>query len=214
MSSQSIRVKHRAPRARRFSRCLDILLRPVTLTPVPLADARLAEATALPVVDALPSMDLPAGHMPQRPYDAAPGALAFQPRDRVVVTAEREFCTGRRGSIEQVVSWRPSRQFGVAVEGFPGLSWFDASELAHEPATADDEPTLVIDAVDDLPLMGCARRGAPEVTVHARASRYDGRHGYVVEPDEEGGYEVALPGVPRPVHFEASEVEFAAAGAR
>ena len=36
----------------------------------------------------------------------------------------------------------------------------------------------------------------PEVTVHAAASRYDGEHGYVFELDEEGGFEIALPGLP------------------
>lgn len=53
-----------------------------------------------------------------------------------------------------------------------------------------------------------------EVTVHAISSHYDGRHGHVVERDEEGGFEVELPGVPRPLHFEVSELEFSSAVAR
>lgn len=54
-----------------------------------------------------------------------------------------------------------------------------------------------------------AERG--KVTIHAAGCDYDGCTGCVVMPDEEGGYEVQLPGVDHWVHFERSEVEFAVA---
>jgi hypothetical protein len=53
-----------------------------------------------------------------------------------------------------------------------------------------------------------------EVMVRSRRSQYNGRIGHVVERDEEGGFEVNLPGVARLLHFEASEIEFRAAVAR
>ena len=56
-----------------------------------------------------------------------------------------------------------------------------------------------------------AERG--RVTIHAPGCEYDNCAGCVVMPDEEGGYEVQLPGVDHLVHFERSELEFAA-GAR
>ena len=57
-----------------------------------------------------------------------------------------------------------------------------------------------------------AERG--RVTIHAPGCQYDNCCGRVVMPDEEGGYEVQLPGVDHWVHFETRELEFAAAGAR
>jgi hypothetical protein len=59
-----------------------------------------------------------------------------------------------------------------------------------------------------------AQDGRSEATIHSATSQYDGRHGYVVERDEEGGFEVELPGVPGPLHFEDSEVEISPAVAR
>ena len=56
-----------------------------------------------------------------------------------------------------------------------------------------------------------AERG--RVTIHAPGCEYDNCIGCVVMPDEEGGYEVQLPGVDHWLHFERSELEFAAAGA-
>ena len=52
-----------------------------------------------------------------------------------------------------------------------------------------------------------------QVTVHAPGCEYDNCIGCVVMPDPEGGYEVQLPGVDHWLHFERSELEFAA-GAR
>lgn len=51
---------------------------------------------------------------------------------------------------------------------------------------------------------------AAEVVVHAPRCEYDGCIGHVAMPDPEGGYEVELPGCPRWLHFEASELEFTA----
>lgn len=59
----------------------------------------------------------------------------------------------------------------------------------------------------------CSTPSRP-VTIHSERSRYDGYRGHLVERDEEGGFEVELPGAERLVHFEASEVEFTAAVAR
>ena len=55
---------------------------------------------------------------------------------------------------------------------------------------------------------------AAEVVVHAPRCEYDGCIGHIAMPDPEGGYEVELPGCPRWLHFEASELEFTKAGAR
>lgn len=43
------------------------------------------------------------------------------------------------------------------------------------------------------------------IVVRTRASQYNHCPGVVVEPDEEGGFEVQLPGVPL-LHFESSEL--------
>jgi hypothetical protein len=53
-----------------------------------------------------------------------------------------------------------------------------------------------------------------EIVVRAPHSQYDGYGGFVVERDEEGGFEVTLPCAALLLHFEASELEFTAAGAR
>ena len=73
-------------------------------------------------------------------------------------------------------------------------------ESAHLPKLTPE----VLAAMD-------AERG--RVTIHAPGCEYDNCAGCVVMPDEEGGYEVQLPGVDHLVHFERSELEFAA-GAR
>ena len=46
------------------------------------------------------------------------------------------------------------------------------------------------------------------VIVRSARSRYDGYRGFVVAPDEEGGFEVALPCAALLLHFEPSELEF------
>lgn len=58
-------------------------------------------------------------------------------------------------------------------------------------------------AIDDRPAVHCG----DEVTVHAPGSRYDGYTGFVVEPDEEGGFEVTLPCAELLLHFESGELE-------
>ncbi len=50
------------------------------------------------------------------------------------------------------------------------------------------------------------------VTVHSPASRYNGYRGFVAQPDEEGGFEVALPCASLPLHFERSELDFGPVG--
>jgi hypothetical protein len=88
MQTQTTRARHAAPRARRFSRLIGAVLRPITLTPTPLADARVA--------DAVPSMELPEGHMAQRPRMLAEGegrivpVLATPDAPTIVMDAVRE----------------------------------------------------------------------------------------------------------------------------
>jgi hypothetical protein len=133
------------------------------------APSALATATALKAAVAeapvRPSMELPAGHISHRPFHKVVlGAESLTPvfrlHDPVDVIVEGEFCSGRTGTIEKVAPWKPTRPFGVVIQGFPGLTWFDANEIAHPVGeNPDDAATLTIAAfdVDEMPLMGGAR---------------------------------------------------------
>lgn len=87
------------------------------------------------------------------------------------------------------------------------------------PGSPDVYDTLMLGPInwDDMPLYGGRRTASAteqspavavdhECEIAPSVSRYGGMHGVVAQRDEEGGFEVWLPGSPSLLHFEASEI--------
>lgn len=172
MNSHRTRGLHRRPGARRVTRALTPLIRRRTLLPTPVDGVTPACDYDAPV---LPSMDLPDGHMPQRPaetapaapipapvaritrYQARPGGVVLRLGQRVRV-AEAEHPA--HGALGEIAAFRPDQPTPVGLfldwdEDREFIVWLPADTL--EPLGAPGADTLVMDALEDLPLMGGAR---------------------------------------------------------
>lgn len=112
-----------------------------------------------PLADAVPSLELPDGHMRQRPYDEVvlDAARRYRQHDVVAITnAAFGPHNGHVGVVGEITgTFRP---LPVEVPGV-GVIYCAENEVQLVTARSDEADTLIMDALldDDVVLMGGAR---------------------------------------------------------
>ena len=153
MSLHTTRGRHKAPFTRRMAHAASLLLRGRYVPAPPPLHSYIADVRR--------SMDLPAGHMAQR----APKPAPLVATDRIQVIDADDECFGARGIVSEFTGPRSPIVVSLPIRQPSGGHRFgrrtySAAQIApvvEAALSADDTPTLVIDALDDVTLIGGAR---------------------------------------------------------